>query len=221
MNGFAFAPLHNSPASALMVGLGNAANCIGDEPAHGRAATHVNDATGGFQIGMGNFSRIHQLPQAQRFLYDNQLPQARRAESIFDALSACAGGLEVVAYFGHGLPNAMASAGIGADELPRFAGLIEAKAAMDVAVVFYGCNLGKPGGFASQLAQLLARKRGRTYGHTTFGHYAQNAMHITVGWPGGRPVGTHSAEDLHPWWARFWQRDQPIGATLRTQLAGL
>jgi hypothetical protein len=125
----------------------------------------------------------------------------RRRREIYAALDRAKGPLDVVAYFGHGNPRSLSSAGIALPHLQTFAGHIAAKSSRNIVVVLYACLAGSPGGFAQQLATALLRRgvHATVFGHQTSGHTAWNANKRR--YPGGAWVIPPSA----PAWAE-WQR---------------
>jgi hypothetical protein len=93
-------------------------------------------------------------------------------DTVFNTIRA-ARQLDVIAYFGHGLPHALGSAGIAEAEAPALAAAINAAAAPDCKVILYACWCGIPGGFAETLSRSLSA--GITvFGHSQRGHAYQN-----------------------------------------------
>ncbi len=187
MNGFIFTQRYNTPDSDLMRRLGNAIRCVADGPAPaGVTPTHTCDATGSFHAAAGRLREIQSIPQ-RPFIFDNSLPAPRVRASIFAALGAVpANSLNIVAYFGHGMPDALLSAHIGLNDLIPFAALLNEKCAPRANVVLYACSAGAPGGFADQLGQMM-QKEIWVFGHSSWGSYSNVSMFRR--YPGGVPWG--------------------------------
>jgi hypothetical protein len=171
MNGFAIAPLHNTP---------------GD-----------NDATGAFHIGARTFTRALGLPAP--VFFQNQGSPGEVYRRFLRELDAAPGPWDAFAYFGHGdntcLPSAHIYNRAGARLL---AGSIRAKANQGVVVLLYACNTGVAGGFAQWLAEELADVGGVVYAHLPPpGHSFTNPM--LVSYPGGEWVIPRSHRLYREW----------------------
>lgn len=189
MNGFIFTQRFNTPDTPSLRAH-NQVLCVADGPARaGVTPTHFCDATGSFQ-GAADTLRRHCKVLQPTFLFDNTLPAARRRQTIYSAISALPpSSLKIVAYFGHGTPSGLESAGIDAHHLLEFSRLLLDKCDVNAAIVLYACSTGAAGGFAEQLANLLTSKQISVYGHTSYGHYANLSMFRR--YPGGhRLTGT-------------------------------
>jgi hypothetical protein len=196
MKGFVFTQRFNT-LDTPSLRAHNRVLCVADGPARGGVApTHFCDATGSFQGAASTLRRQCKVEQPT-FIYDNTLPAARRRQSIFTALGATSSSsLRIVAYFGHGTPQGLESAGIGRTHLQEFARLLLDKCEDHASIIFYACSTGAAGGFAEQLSTLLLPKQISVYGHTSYGHYANLSMFRR--YPGGHPL-THSGHYT------FWQ----------------
>lgn len=192
-------------------------------PAHNQSG-YPADATGAFHPSARAFRDLHgtQAP----FLFDNRAqPRARRTE-IFEALDAAPMGLDTIAYFGHGLTNALSSAGIRADDIHTFANLIQRKSAGRCKILLYACSAGASGGFADRLASILCGNQSSTsaqyqvYGHTVPGHSVLNPTKVV--YPGGHYFVEPYTRLFPKWrsalttrllWARYpFMRDEAIMA---------
>lgn len=174
--------LHNTrtPVQAPAAGSGAAdlvcRNAFIFAPRHDTPGKH--DATGAFHIGARDFRRVHQT--AEPLIFDNHATPEDRREEIFAALRAAPGGLTAIAYFGHGLPDGLSSAGIRTRHIDEFAGIIRSKASPACRVMFYACSAGAFGGFAEKLAGKLCGYQSTTgpkievYSHTNSGHSFYN-----------------------------------------------
>ncbi|MFO0014849.1 MAG: hypothetical protein ACK553_19095 [Planctomycetota bacterium] len=189
MNGFVFTQRFNTPDTPSLRAH-NRVVCVADGRAPtGVTPTHFCDATGSFHGGAATLRRQCKVVQPT-FIYDNTLPAARRRQAIFAALSGYApSSVRIVAYFGHGTPHGLESAGIGSAQLQEFSRLLLDKCEANASIVFYACSTGAAGGFAEQLANLIISKNVSVYGHTSYGKYANLSMFRR--YPGGYPL-THS-----------------------------
>jgi hypothetical protein len=140
--------------------------------------TGRHDATGAFLPGARRFAAKYGLPAP--VLLDETTHHRKDARASFLTGLQRSSGLEVIAYFGHGVePSAhqraegLASAGIWGSDLPRFASLIRQAAAPACRVIFYACSVGTPGGFAEKLARMLPNTI-KVYGHSIAGHACTN-----------------------------------------------
>lgn len=132
-----------------------------------------------------------------------------RRQEVLRALGAATGPLDVIAYFGHGGPNALLSAGFSRPHIDELARAIAAKAARRVTVLLFACRCGERGGFAQELARRL-RRHGRI--PTVYGH--EQSMHTVANphkrrYPGGDWVIRPNSEDWGLWHRRLraWAND--------------
>lgn len=194
------------PASALRRGLVLA-------PAY-NSPTRRADATGAFHPGARQFQRIHGLPDPVLFDNRQSAPACRRA--VLDAIQAASGPLDVIAYFGHGLVNALSSAGFRSQDIGELAEAIRAKCRDGAPIVLYACSAGAFGGFAEGLANAINVGPLRdeycrvVYGHTCSGHSFYNPY--VTHFPARAHVVQPGSLDFPRWrnalrttnlWARF------------------
>lgn len=125
-----------------------------------------HDATGAFIPGAQQFCKTHGLGKPV-WLDDNN-DRKKMLSTI-----AAASDLDVIAYFGHGIPNGLPSADIYESHLDAFAEAIRSAANPGCRVVLYACSSGAEGGFAQKLGRKL-HGRCIVYGHTCVGHSFTN-----------------------------------------------
>jgi hypothetical protein len=154
-----------------------------------------------FHAGAKAFSALHGLP-APAFFENDDKAQA----NFLGQLQAAEGGWDVFVYFGHGEGHGLPSAELyGRDGAALLAEAIKARANMGIKVVLYAGNAGKPGGFASWLAEELSSIKASVYAQVPPpGHAYTNASVAT--YPGGQWVISRS----HRLWGD-WQRDMKAG----------
>lgn len=139
--------------------LAQSVNKAGINPATGIG---YKDATGVFIPGAKYFSKLHGLDKP--VLLDDVDDRNKMLKAIERSTM-----LDVIAYFGHGDRNRIASAEIGVRDIPKLAEAIKKAAAPGCQVIFYACQLGGTGGYCEKLAKQL----GSTvtfWGHSTTGH---------------------------------------------------
>lgn len=213
LNAFIFTQKYNSLGTDLMVRLGNAKLCN----ATGRVgtpstATHICDASGSFHEASRRLREIYEVRRPV-FRFDNGLtdavPHAQRRNAIFAALGQVPDGtLDLVAYFGHGIPQGLESAGILMESLPQFAALIQRKCKRGATVVFWACLTGTPNGFASRLSDMLDPAMNIwVYGHATAGLYSDIPSFRKF--PGNHRLSTSYEPRLS---LGFWRRERRAAA---------
>src|SRR5262245_12276981 len=108
-NSFAFAPLHDSPPDI-------------HNP-------HGHDATGKFHHGLDGWRRLYggHGGRVATLKFDNHARGPVRRREIETAMRCIAGELDAIAYFGHGMPDSMPSAGIGMRDIAGWAAVVRAK----------------------------------------------------------------------------------------------
>lgn len=159
-------PAFNSPPHAPYPTLCDA---HGTAPA-GVTPNHRCDMSGMFQPGALRFARIHGTV-AQTF--SNTASDLVRRKQVLHAIETAAP-LDMLAYFGHGLPNALSSAGFQNDmHRQDFIKTVRRVATRNFRFLIYGCSAGAPAGFGSKVADALGGDV-RVYGHTTAGRGVQN-----------------------------------------------
>jgi hypothetical protein len=218
MNGFIFASRVNKPGK-------------GD-------ATHV------FRPLAETFKRVHNVPQSILY-FDHTDRDATTRQQVLNGLrtTPCADpdGFDFIAYFGHGAPTSLPSAGFRLADVQDLASAIVATSKHEVRVILYACSAGAlPTSFASALSHALNMTAAAVFGHTTSGHAAANP-HVTtfsIGNP-GRYVVAPGSSHWSAWrralqaandkdrratetlWARFpFMSEEAIRAELRGSLVG-
>ena len=149
---------------------------------------YPGDATGAFRPGAVAFKEIHNIPQ-DIFYFDYNDPPATLRKKIVDKLKTlpCEDdeGLDVVAYFGHGIPRGLSSAQFYTNDktfdvtadVTELASAIKATCKQTVRVVLYACSAGAlPHSFAGALSVALGSQDAQVFGHTVLGHSFANAM---------------------------------------------
>lgn len=185
------------------------AECSRTGPAGNAAPTHRCDMSRAFRPHASQFRHVHGISEPIT-VFDNGAPHAQRRSEILDAIRAARPGVSIFAYFGHGLSNAMSSAGFYEAHIPELARALNGVCApAGMAVLLYACSTGEPGGFASKLAAQL--KHATVYGHIRPG--PDNSNPRVVRYPGGRWVVPQSSPLWSRWvralrttdlWARFF-----------------
>src|SRR5262249_45204336 len=163
-------------------------------PMHNRPGQQ--DATA-FHVGAKAFSAMHGLPAPA--LFENE---GEATANFLEQIEMASGCWDVFAYFGHGESEGLPSAGAhGRSGAELVAKSILVRANKGIKVVLYAGNAGKPGGFASWLAEELAPVKPTVFSHVPpAGHAFTNANVAT--YPGGHWVISRS----HRLWGD-WQRD--------------
>lgn len=134
------------------------------------------------QEGRADASQVF-IPNAERFAQfyglgkpiffdEHARGEEKVPEKIYRALDE-ARGLDVIAYFGHGLPHGLPSARMKWKDHVEFAKHIQTASSGPCRVLLYACSAGQPGYFASTLQKDL----GGSYmvvGHANAGHAVRN-----------------------------------------------
>jgi len=211
---------------------------------------HGTDSTNVFRPGAEAFKKIHGIRQ-DIFYFDYREKDAVLREKIVNKLKTvpCSDGkgLEVVAYFGHGIPHAINSAGFHAkkgsaiitDDVRKLADAIASKCKQKVKVILYACLAGTlPTSFAGVLATALKPKEATVFGRTKSGHAFGNPYYTKFEGghtgrfviPPGDPLwnawmkeimaGNSRDPKKHPLWAKFpFMSEQEIRASLAPAVA--
>jgi hypothetical protein len=131
-----------------------------------------NDATGAFHVGAHAFSKAYNCPWRK---YDNSLSYDKTRKAFFDAIQqACPGGLELFAYFGHGIKNALPSPHVDTEaHLDQLVEVLKPKIAKPFVAVLYACSSGMAGGLSGKLREKLGPDVW-VYAHTSVGHSFMN-----------------------------------------------
>lgn len=99
-----------------------------------------------------------------------------RRREIYRAVEASEGGIDVVAYFGHGSERGLLSAGIGPAAVPGFVDRLAPKCSKTVVVILYACRCGAREGIGSRLRTEFRRNNvdAIVFAHQTSGDTASN-----------------------------------------------
>ena len=172
---------------------------------------HGNDANGAFRPGAEAFKKIHGIPQPI-FYFDHNESHAKLRDKILTRLltTPCAdpNGLDVIAYFGHGIQNGLPSAHLYLDDVQALASAISSTSKQEVRVVLYACSAGTlPTSFGSRLASALNTTDSAVFGHQTVGHSFANP-YVTIF--DTCHVGRYVVEPGSPNW-KTWAREIRAG----------
>lgn len=181
VNSFAFAPLHDQPPDAH--------NPLG------------HDATGKFHHGLDAWRRIYagHGGRVTTLKFNNHARASQRRREITAAMAAVAGALDAIAYFGHGIPSALASASFGMSEVAELATAVRAKSQRGVIIALYACDCGRENGIGQALQARLADIDAVVFAHPVFGDSVTNPA--VVRFPGGARVHPHGR--FGEWTARL------------------
>jgi hypothetical protein len=163
-----------------------------DRNSHGK-----RDYTGAFRPRARAFAKLHEIPLKCIVPIDQSRSKWGRRQQVLAALAQAEPGLDVIAFFCHGLRRSLPSMGFGLGSVERLADAMAAKAAGILYVPLYAClNAGGPGpggdgGFADELRDALCRAGSiwcRVDAHSKSGH-----------------------TDKNPWLRRFDGEGSPVG----------
>jgi hypothetical protein len=160
-----------------------------------------NDATGAFHVGAHAFSKAYNCPWRK---YDNSVSTDRTRKNFYDAIDqACPAGLELFAYFGHGIKNGLPSPHVYSDKhLDELVEVLRPKISKPFVAVLYACSSGAAGGLSGKLREKFGGDVW-VYGHTSVGHSFMN------------PDVSEEATDKSPGYRTFY----PYGSDLRAAWA--
>jgi hypothetical protein len=191
------------------------------------------DSVHAFQPGARAFKKIHGIPQ-DIFYFDWQEKDAVLRQKILNKIRTIPvddnDGLDVVAYFGHGIQHGLPSAGFYSTDhsgkptgqVQELASAIASVSKNEVRVVLYACSAGAlPTSFAGALATALNSSNAAVFGHTISGHTFGNP-YVTVftsshvgryvvapgsknwhAWAKAIRAGNANDPTKHPLWAKF------------------
>jgi hypothetical protein len=186
-----------------------------------------NDATGAFIPGAQKFAAGYDCPWRP---FDNTGSRAVVRKRFLDTIAThCPGGINLFAYFGHGIPAGLPSANIYGDDIDDFLRVLMPKIAKPFVAVFYACSSGAAQGFTGKLRAKLGSDAW-VYGHTTAGHSFLNpdvSEEASSNSPSWRMLYGSGAELRGPWyealrytdlWLRFpMMEDDEIDAELNAR----
>jgi hypothetical protein len=159
-----------------------------------------NDATGAFHVGAHAFARTYNCPWRT---YDNSQSYAKTKQTFYDTIDRfCPPGLELFAYFGHGIKNGLPSPHVGENDLDDLVAVLRPKIAKPFVAVLYACSSGMAGGLTGKLREKLGGDVW-VYGHTSVGHSFMN------------PDVSEEADNNSPSFRTFY----PYGTDLRAAWA--
>jgi len=203
---------------------------------------YPNDAIGSFRPGAEGFKKIHGIPQPI-FYFDWQSSAADKRRTILSALRSVQcddpDGLDVVAYFGHGVKDGLSSAEIYKGQAQELAFAIGSVSKWNVRVVLYACSAGQlQDSFGQALSSALASSEAAVFGHTTAKHaFANPDVTVFTGYFGRWVVPLNSPDRAawvraieagdsdpvtkNPLWAQFpFMGEDEIKARLGNFVAG-
>jgi len=128
-----------------------------------------NDATGPFHPGAQKFSRAYNCAWRQ---FDN-VGSGVRKRFLDEIDNHCAGSLDFFAYFGHGIPQGLASADCYGKHLDELCEILRPKMREPFIVALYACSCGVLNGYIGKLRDAL-RGDVYVYGHLSPGHSYMN-----------------------------------------------
>jgi hypothetical protein len=203
---------------------------------------YPNDAMGAFRPGAEAFKKIFAIPQPI-YYFDWQDPAATKRGKILNKIRTVAcddsDGLDVVAYFGHGVQKGLSSADFYRDNASDLASAIASVSKWNVRVVLYACSAGAlQESFASALASALNSTDAAVFGHTSAKHAFANPDATAFTGSVGRWVVAPGSPNWSAWekaiaagnsldptkkslWARFpFMSENEIRAELGDPVAG-
>lgn len=139
------------------------------------------DSTGEFSLIGKKMRSVFSLPdhlvQPFQNVHDDLDPDGTKEDTrknFFQVLKDCPDqGLTFFAYAGHGGTKSLPSACVREKDIDKLVEHIRRIVKPDGTVIFYACNTGKPGGFASQISQKLPGMK--VWGHSDAGQASRNA----------------------------------------------
>lgn len=169
-----------------------------------------------FQRGAKAFCALYKL--SPPVLIDTEKDKLSReanrlkSQAVYDAMEkAVDGTLDVIAFFGHGMPDSLPTFGLVTGDIERLAPRIKAKCKSKAAILLYACSAGAFGGFASTLAYAVNGGSGTenrcimVYGHLNDGHTYHNAQ--CSYFPGPGYVVPPTSPLFRSWYQRMWHTD--------------
>jgi hypothetical protein len=197
-----------------------------DNPKYG------HDATGAFKIGAEGFKKVHNIKQNICWFDWHDKDASLRRQILHGLTTASSGtdGLDVVAYFGHGISNSLTSAGFYSKknspeitpDVRSLATAIIMNCKPNVRVVLYCCSAGElTNSFASALSSALLGTNAVVFGHTNakhsycnpyvgvfdanhMGHYFVTPYgQIWKPWVAELNKATGAHPEKHPLWAQY------------------
>lgn len=130
-----------------------------------------NDATGAFLPAAQKFGGAYNCPWRH---FDNSGAGGVVRKRFFDTIeTACPGGTNLFAYFGHGIKGGLPSANVYGDDIDALLEVLRPKIVKPLVVVLYACSAGMPQGFSGKLRSKLGDEVW-VYAHMTVGHTFSN-----------------------------------------------
>src|SRR5581483_6479092 len=107
--------------------------------------------------------------------FDNTGSNATVRKRFLDTIDThCPAGISLFAYFGHGIPQGLASAHLYGDHLDDLVKVLAPKISYPFIAMLYACSSGAAGGFTGKLREKLGGGAVWVYGHTSVGHSFMN-----------------------------------------------
>lgn len=132
--------------------------------------TDGSDASGAFIPGAQKFASAYNCSYR---LFNNVGTHAAIRRQFYDTIRTyCPQGINLFAYFGHGIHSTfkgLSSAKVYLAQLDDFYAVLEPKIRRPFVAVLYACSVGSPGGFSGKLREKLGYSA-KVVGHTTVAH---------------------------------------------------
>jgi hypothetical protein len=171
-----------------------------------------HDANGAFHPGAQKFAGAYNCAWRK---FDNTGSQKTVRKNFYDTIDQfCPAGLDLFAYFGHGIPHGLPSAQVYESDLDDFVAVLLPKLRKPAVVMLYACSSGAANGFGSKLREKLGSDVW-VYGHTSVGHSfmnpdvsedtGDNSPSYRLIYPGGSDLRAAWNEALHytDLWIRY------------------
>src|SRR5262249_51617386 len=164
---------------------------------------YPNDADGVFRPGAEGVKKLHGIPQPICY-FDWQSSAADKRRTILSALRSVQcddpDGLDVVAYFGHGVKDGLSSADIYKGQVQELAFAIGSVSKWNVRVDVYASPAGLvQDSFGQALSSALASPESAVFGHTTARHAFANPDVTVFTGNAGRWVVALDSPDRAAW----------------------
>jgi hypothetical protein len=171
-----------------------------------------HDAAGAFHPGAQKFAAAYNAPWRT---FENVGARKTVQKNFYDTIDKyCPAGIDLFAYFGHGIVDGLPSPHIGLAELDDFVRVLLPKVSKPFVAVLYACSAGAANGFSGKLREKLGADVW-VYAHTSVGHsymnpdvseeMADNSPSYRLLYPYGSDLRAAWTEALHytDLWLRF------------------
>ena len=130
-----------------------------------------HDANGAFHPGAQKFANAYNAPWRT---FENTGKRAKVQQNFYDTIDQfCPAGIDLFAYFGHGIPSGLPSPHIYESDLDDLVRVLLPKVSKPFVCVLYACSAGAANGFSGKLREKLGSDVW-VYAHTTVGHSYMN-----------------------------------------------